>query len=77
MPTALVLKLVFGVDLTLSALVFASWVFLGFLVTFDEFFPGGWSNIDGAHPVPYGELALRGLLFVVALNIWLELSQNC
>lgn len=72
---ALVLKLLFSVKFATTALIAAGWWFGAYLVTFDEELPGGWGNPFGEHKPPYGELAARGLVFFVALIVWLVLAE--
>lgn len=67
---ALVAKLVFGLAFRLSFLVFAAWVFIGFLVQFDDFLPDGWSNPDGSEPIPWIELSLRFCVFLGAVVLF-------
>ena len=75
-PAASLLKLFVGVDLTVSALTVSAWIFFGFLITFDDFFPGEWSNPDGKQSIPYGELLIRGLVFLTALSAWAVLRTH-
>lgn len=72
---ALGAKVLFAVALTTSWLFMASWLFFGYLVTFDDFLPGGWDNPDAKSDVPYAELMLRALHWCAALGVWLLLRE--
>jgi hypothetical protein len=65
--TAAALSVLFSVPYIFTAVAFAGWLFFGHLVTIDDDFPGGWSNPDGVHPVPWMALAIKGLLFLVLI----------
>jgi len=62
--TAAALSMLFSVPYIFTVVAFSGWLFIGQLVTIDDDFPGGWSNPDGVHPVPWGVLALKGFVFM-------------
>ncbi|MBL8550040.1 MAG: hypothetical protein JNJ73_08635 [Hyphomonadaceae bacterium] len=64
---AVALSMLFSVPYIFTAAGFAGWLFVGQLVTIDDDFPGGWSNPDGIHPIPWAPLALKGLIFLALL----------
>ena len=63
LASALLLSAAFSVPYIFTAIGFSGWLFLGHLVVIDEYFPGGWSNPDGVHPVPWRWLAVNGVVF--------------
>ncbi|MEM9055344.1 MAG: hypothetical protein AAGB16_08465 [Pseudomonadota bacterium] len=58
--------------LTLSLLIWASWLLFGFLLTADDYMAGEWSNPDGLTPFPKAELLLRATIFTAALFLFLR-----
>lgn len=73
---AVVAKFAFGIALSLSFLIFAAWLFIGFLVQFDDFFPGGWSNPDRSEAVPWLELGWRFVVFLGAVVLFATLNSG-
>lgn len=67
LASSIALSLLFGVPYVYTISGFAGWLFLGHLITLDDDFPGGWSNPEGAHLFPWGELALKGAVFLALL----------
>lgn len=58
--TALLLSRIWHVPYIFTLMGFAAWAFFGHLVTADDDAPGGWSNPDGTHLFPWGELVIKG-----------------
>ena len=61
---ALLLSSAFSAPYIFTAIGFSGWLLLGHLVVLDEDFPGGWSNPDGTHPVPWRWLVVKGVVFL-------------
>lgn len=66
---AILLSVLFSVPYIYTALGFTGWTFFGHLVQFDDDLPGGWSNLDGEHPVPIAEITIKGAVFLGVLTI--------
>jgi hypothetical protein len=62
---AAVLSLAFSVPYVWTALAFSGWLFFGRLITLDDDYPGGWSNPDGVHAPPLGELCVKAIVFAL------------
>lgn len=61
--TALVLSWTLAVPYIFTVTGFAGWAFVGHVVTADDDAPGGWSNPEGKVSFPWGELALKAVIF--------------
>ena len=68
---AVALKVFFDVSLALSAVLATGYLFIGLLIQFDDWFPGGWSNPDGDVQPPYLDLAAKFVVFLGALGWWI------
>ena len=62
---AILASLLWSVPYVFTVLGVTGWLFIGRLITIDDEFPGGWSNPDGLHPVPWGEVGLKCLVFLL------------
>jgi len=76
--TALLLARIWHVLYIFTLIGFATWAFIGHLVTADDDAPGGWSNPDGAEPFPWAELAIKGvvLAFLGAVAAFVPFVRN-
>lgn len=61
--TALVLSWTLAVPYIFTVTGFSGWALMGHVVTADDDAPGGWSNPEGKLPFPWGELALKAIVF--------------
>ena len=62
--TALALSAIWRVSYIYTGIGFATWAFVGHLITIDDDIPGGWSNPDGTLPFPWAELSIKGAVLV-------------
>lgn len=64
--TAVALSLLWQIPYIFSVIGFATWAFVGHLVTADDDLPGGWSNPDGRLPFLWGELGAKAAVLLVS-----------
>lgn len=69
--------LIFGYSFIRSFLtlctIWSGWLFYGHLITIDDDFPGAWSNPDGKYLMPWGELGIKFVVFLITSAVLFSL----